>query len=53
MRMTVLIGACLKAASTLQTMATYMRPRIGVILFSLSTAIIMFVARYVPKDAGE
>jgi len=53
MKMTVLIGACLKAASTLQDMAAYVRPRVGVILFSLSAAIIMFVARYVPKDAGE
>lgn len=53
MRMTALIGACLKAASALQDMAAYMRPRASVILFSVSAAIIMFVARYIPKDAGD
>jgi hypothetical protein len=40
-------------ASTLQDMAAYTRSRLGIILFSLSAAIIMFVARYVPKDVGE
>ncbi len=43
----------LKVASALQDMATYLRPLFGVVLFFLSTAIILFATRYVPKDDGE
>ncbi len=53
MRITVLSGIFLKAASTLQDIATYVRPRVGVILFSLSAAIIIFMSRYLPKDELE
>ena len=43
----------LNVASALQDMATYMRPLFGVVLFFLSTAIILFVARLLPEDESE
>ena len=53
MKMSALMDTFLKVASALQDMATYLRPLFGVMLFSLSAAIILFATRYVPKDEGE
>ena len=55
MRITERLDACLNVALRLQNMATSMKPLVGVILFSLSYAVVMFVifiARHLSEDGA-
>ena len=50
MKMAALWGMIFNAALAMQDMALYMRPLVGIMLFSLSMMMIMFATRYLSAN---